>query len=115
MGLEKGTLTNTNTEATVSRVTINSTTATALATAKPDRIFLSVCLAPGSSDVDAYIRLYPAIDDNTKRGEVLTRRLSGNDNLFRPSWSPVDGTTIFPGEVSAISESGTFDLLVTEY
>lgn len=105
---------NTNDQAVQTRITINSATAVKLVDPNPDRIYFSVCLAPALNDVDAYIRLYPTADNNDKVGEVLTRTISGNNSLFRSSWQmPVD--TIYTGEISAISDAGSFDVIVTEY
>lgn len=100
--------------ATSTRVNINSVTATTLVAAKTNRIFFEVYLDAGTTDIDAFIRLYAATTDTLKQGAVLSRRLSGNDNLFKPVWTMTEGS-IYTGEISAISLSGTFDLLITEY
>ena len=105
---------NSNTEATVTRITINSVTATTIAAVNGKRIYFSVCLAHGTIDVDAAIRLYPTAQDNNKDGEILTRHTLGNANLFRPSWTML-ADNIYTGEISAISITGTFDLIITEY
>ena len=105
---------NTHDEAVTTIISLNSTTAVTLKVANSSRIQFSVALAPGSFDVDVYIRYYAATTDNIKKGYVLTRRLLGNDNLFYP----VHCTTpdnIYTGEISAIVESGTTDVFVTEY
>ena len=105
---------NTNTVATVTTVTINSSTATVLCAENLRRNVFIVNLDPDISNIDAFIRLYPASDDNTARGILLTRRVFGNDNLYYPCWHmPVDN--IYTGEISAISDAGTFDLHITEY
>lgn len=105
---------NSNDVARVEEFTLTSTQSTKIADINPERMFFSVCLAPATANVDVFIRLYPNADDNNKRGEVLTRRLSGNDSLFRPNWQmPVD--TIYTGEISAISNAGNVDIIVTEY
>jgi hypothetical protein len=105
---------NSNDVATVTRVTVNSVTATTIANANPERINLSVCLAHSTIDVDVAVRAYPAATDNNLDGEILTRHTVGNANLFRPSWTmPTDNPYI--GELSAMSESGLVDIIVTEW
>lgn len=112
--LKVGRNSNKNSVASVTRVQINSVTATTIALPNPDRIYFSVCLAHGTIDVDAVIRCYPATTDNNYDGEVLTRHTLGNANLFRPDWA-MTPDNIYTGEVSAISINGTFDLIITEY
>ena len=112
--IERGRNINFAQKATVTRVEINSVTPTVIANPNQERMYFSVTLEPGSSNVDAYIRPYPAAQDNFKHGEVLTRRLSGNDSLFRPNWTMQVDTPVY-GEISAISENGTFDVIVVEY
>ena len=114
MSLKIGRNINTNDVATVTRVPINSVTATTIAPANPDRIHLSVCIAYNTFDVDVAVRAYPAATDNNLDGEMLTRHTLGNANLFRPSWSmPTDNP--YTGELSAISQNGPVDVIVTEW
>lgn len=95
-------------------VTINSTTATTLVVSRENRISFSACLAPGLTNVDVYIRYYPAADDNIKQGrDTLIRDTMGNTNLFKPMHEMLTDN-IYDGEISAISLSGTVDILVTE-
>ena len=104
-----------NDEATTTTVSLNAATSTLIVAANPDRIFLSITLAPGITDIDAYIRYYPAATDNLKQGvDILTRRLLGADNLFRSSHI-MDKDAIYRGEVSAIMDSGSVDVTITEY
>lgn len=114
MARKEGSNRDTNDTATVTRVTINSVTATIIAASNQDRFHCSVDLEPGTTNATAYIRLYPAATDNLKDGRPLIRLLSGNDSILKSSWV-MAGTKIYTGEISAISENGTFDLLVTEY
>ena len=100
--------------ASVQSYTINSTSATTIAIAKKDRMHFSVCLDPGTTNVDVYIRLYPAVTDNIKMGEVLTRDTFGNSNLFRSSLA-FTGDSVYTGEISAISLVGSVVIHVTEY
>ena len=109
---------NTNDDPTVTRVTVNSSTATLLAAANPERLHVSFCLAfdPVNADVDVAIRAYPAATDDLLDGEMLTRHTAGNANLFRPSWStPTDNPST--GEFSGISApgSGDVDIIITEW
>ena len=100
-------------EATVTTYALDSVTAVVIAAANPARLYFSVCLDEGTTDEAVAIRLYPASTDNIAKGEFLTRRMSGNDALFRPSWPmPLH---IYTGEVSAITVSGTATVHVTEY
>lgn len=95
-------------------VTVNSVTATTLVTERPLRITFSACLAPGLTNVDVYIRYYPAATDNIKQGrDTLIRDTMGNTNLFKPLHEMLTDN-IYDGEISAISLSGTVDILVTE-
>jgi len=105
---------NSNDVATVTTYTLNSVTATVISLANSERMYFTVCLDRGSTDEDVAIRCYSAATDNVFRGEVLTRRTGGNDALFRPSWAmPVDN--LYTGEVSAITDSGTMVVHVTEW
>lgn len=105
---------NTNDAATVTTYEINSVTATVISVVNPLRIAFGACLDPGITNVDVFIRLYPAAADNLKRGEVLTRDTFGNSSLFRPSWTTIPDN-IYTGEISAISQSGLVTIHVTEY
>lgn len=104
---------NRNDEATVTTYTL-STTATTISAANGQRIYFSVCLAEGSTDDNVAIRLYPAATDNTFKGEILVRRTAQNDALYRPSWTMMSDN-IYTGEISAVCESGTVNVYVTEY
>jgi len=115
MTLTTGRNKNTNDIATTTIVSINSTTATTILASNANRLMFSATLAPGSSNADIHIRFYAATTDNIKQGwDVLTRKTAGNDNLFHPN-TKMSVDNIYTGEISAISESGTFDILVTEF
>ena len=109
---------NKNRVPTVTRKTVNSTTATVIAAENPDRFFISFCLAfDGTSpDVDVAIRAYPAATDNNLDGEMLTRHTAGNANLFRPSWS-TPASNPSRGEFSGMSApgNGDVDIIITEW
>ena len=114
MAVKRGRNSNTNDAATISTQPIDSVTAVMVAAANPDRIFLEISLSVGITDIDAYVRLYPAGTDDIKKGSVLTRRTASNDALFSPVWR-MSPDNIYTGEISMISASGTFDIHVTEY
>jgi hypothetical protein len=100
---------------TTTVVTLNAATATTIVTANSDRVYLSITFAPGITDIDAFIRYYPAATDNLKQGaDILSRRLLGADNLFRSSHI-METNAIYTGEVSAIMNSGSVDVTITEY
>jgi len=106
---------NTNDTATVSTVALNATTATTIAAANTDRIFLHISVeGTATPDVCVYVRLYAAATDNTKAGVMLGVNTSGNNNVFAVSWEmPTDN--IYTGELSAILDSGTANVFITEY
>lgn len=114
MALIRGRNINSNDVATVTSYTLDSVTATTISVANSSRIYFSVCLDSGVTDEDVAIRLYPAAADNIAKGEFLTRRNSSNDSNFRPSWS-MPSDNIYTGEISAITNSGTMTVHVTEY
>lgn len=102
----------TDTVATTS-VTINSVTATTLLAANPNRLWAKVSLAAGTLDQQAYIRDYAAATDNIKKGEVIARVTSGNNNLFKPLYQ-TDTDNVYTGEISAIALAGTFTVHIME-
>lgn len=118
MAFKEGGNVNWNDTPVVTRVTVNSVTATTLAPANPKRLHISFCLAfdPVNSDADVAIRAYPAATDNLLNGEILTRHTAGNANLFRPSWSTPPSNPS-RGEFSGMSApgDGDVDVIVTEW
>lgn len=98
--------------ATVTTVEINSVTATTLLSANPRRMYARVYLDPTSDNI-AYVREYPSATDNDKHGDVLVRDTVSNNSIFKGSYSTMPDN-VFTGEISAISESGTFNLYVIE-
>jgi hypothetical protein len=105
---------NTNDIAVVTTYTVNSTTATTISAVNLDRISFEVHLDPDSTDVEVLVRLYPAADDNLKRGNALVRDTFGAYSLFKPDWR-MQSDNMYTGEISAISVSGNVDIHVTEY
>lgn len=111
---KKGRNINKNTEVDHKIVEVNAITATELFPARDSRMTFTVTLQPGNFDADVYIRYYDAGTDNIKQGvDVLSRRLSGNDSLFKGHHS-MQTDNVYTGAISAISESGTFNILVSE-
>ena len=94
--------------------TINSVTATKIADINSMRQYFVATLYPGITDEDVFIRYYPAATDNLLLGvDVLTRRLTGNDDLFHPRHDMKE-SSIYLGEISAMTLAGTAQLLVVE-
>ena len=114
MTLKQGRNINFNDVASVTTVTINSVTPTVIAVVNDKRICFSAFLEPGTVDVNAVIRYYPAAQDSTFQGYVLTRYTSGNNNLFRPDHK-MDIDNPYYGEISAMSQNGTHNLYIIEY
>lgn len=100
-------------ESVTTTVTINSTTATLLLAANPERMYARISLDSGNSKVEAFIREYAAATDNTKRGELMVRDTGSNHTLYKPTWFTLTDN-VYTGEISAIAESGSFDLHITE-
>ena len=97
-------------------ITLNDTTAVVLAAANPNRIFFRVGIVPVNDDLNVFVRLYAASDDNLERGIWIGQFIMGNNVFFVPSW-PMPSDNIYPGEISAILKSGVpdLDVYVTEY
>lgn len=100
-------------ETVTTTVTINSVTATTLVAANPARLYLRISLDSGLANTEAFIREYPAADDNIKHGELLIREISANHSLFNPIYK-TDPGNVYTGEVSAIAFVGSFDLHIME-
>lgn len=114
MTLIRGRNINQNNESVVTTVEINSTTATTLVLPNDKRIALSISLDSGTDNIQAFIRLFPASDNNDKKGDLLTRRTFGNESLFESMWRMM-ADNVFTGEVSAIAVGSSFNLHITEY
>lgn len=114
MTLSIGRNRNTNDTATVTEVTVNSTDAVTLVPANPNRTALIVTLNSGLFDISVFVRLYAAATDNLKKGILLNRVTSGNDTFDMGRWQMLPDN-IYTGEISAIAESGTINLHITEY
>lgn len=108
-----GRTSNTSPDSTVTTYTINSVTATTIAVAYPTRTELRVSLDGGISDIDVYIREYPAATDNIAHGHLLTRRNNANNTVFALNYCNHPDNP-YTGEYSAITTVGTVDIHVTE-
>lgn len=98
---------NVNDEADVpSGITINSTTSTVIAAANPDRISFRV--DNNEADKGAWVKLQAASVDNQKKGIWLKGDKTESAYIMDPD-------NIYTGEISAIGDSDSFDLYVTEY
>jgi len=83
-------------------VALNASTSTKIADAYATRIFFAIT---NNSNKDIFLKLQVATLDNVSNGIVVYRK---------SYWEmPVDN--IYTGEVSAISDTGTPDVFVTEY
>ena len=108
MTLLTGSNRNTNDTATIiSGVTLNATTSTVIAVANPDRMYFYV--DNNFSDKACFIKLQAASIDNDKKGIFLNEKEKGDT---RWEMSP---DNIYTGEISAIADSGSPTVFVTEY
>ena len=83
-------------------IALNSTTSTTIQAANEKRTFF--CLSNDGNN-KIYLKLQPASTDNDKKGIPIPK------NGY---WEmPMD--SIYPGEISAISDTGTPNVLTTEY
>lgn len=96
-----------NPEASVRKINVNASEAVVLSPANPKRKFLFIDNGNGNRDI--WIRLQPADISNDKIG-MLLKKGTRRPNTFR-----LEGINIYTGEVSAISQSGSGSLMVTEY
>lgn len=94
-------------------VTVNSLTATVLAPANPDRLWVRISLDSGTLNQEVFVREYPAATDNNKAGELLIREISSNHSLFKPCYYTF-ADNVYTGEISGIADAGTFNVHVTE-
>lgn len=98
----------TNNEAVqVESYLLNSATATVIATANEERLFFHV--DNNFSDKAAWVRLYPAAQDDIKQGIFVNGKEQGRTHWETPS------SVMYTGEISAIAEEGTPTIYVTEY
>jgi len=108
---------NTSDEADVkTTITVDDTTAVVLAAANPNRTFFEVNITPSASNLDLFVSLYPASDDNIKRGSWVGRFSMGNNVAFKSEWR-MSEDNIYTGEISAIltTSNQDEDVFVVEY
>lgn len=86
---------------------VNSSMATTISIVNLERIFFHV--ANNFADKAIWVRLYPAAQDNIKRGIFLNGKEQG-----RTDWDMPSGA-IYTGEISVVAEEDTHDIYVTEY
>ena len=99
---------NVHDEATISAgIVLNATTSTIIAPANDQRIFFHV--NNNDSSQDSWIKLQAATVDNVKKGIFLQRKGEPQGRWEMPS------ENIYTGEISAIAETGTPTIYVTEY
>ncbi len=99
---------NTNDAATVAMpITVNATTSTTIAVANDERIYVEI--NNNSATKEIWIKLQAASVDNDKKGIFLNKKGSPP-----ASWEmPTDN--IYSGEISAMADSGTSTVYITEY
>jgi len=108
MTVHRGRTFNTNTEATVTAIPLNSSTSTVISAANPDRLFFYVNNGV-EPDKACWIKLHAASLDNTKHGILLHEGEKGVGD-----WAmPVDNA--YTGEISAIADDSNCTVYVTEY
>lgn len=85
-----------------SAITLNSTTSVKIADALDDRI---IFIFSNPSGNQVWLKFQPTATDNDKKGIVVFGR-----SVYE---MPIDN--IYTGEISAIAQTGTPDVYVTEY
>jgi hypothetical protein len=113
MTKQVGSTINTVDSVTTTTVNIDSVTATTILAENPNRLYARVSLDYAVADTEAFIREYAAATDNNKAGILLTRVTTGNNNLLRSEYTTIPGN-VYTGEISAIAETGSFDLHIIE-
>lgn len=98
---------NTNSVASVPSAIGLSATAAVLAVENPKRIFFHS--NNSDSNQGYWIRLYPAAQDNLKRGIFVSGR-----NGPKPWWE-MKSDNLYTGEISAVADVGTPNACTTEY
>jgi len=101
---------NRNETATQATIELNSSTATKIADANLFRTVLEIYIDPGAGNNMIFIKTQAAGVDNLKQGPWL-----GKDGVIYENFWKMATDNIYTGEVSAISNSGTPTVFVTEY
>lgn len=93
--------------ATITSVTLNATTSTTILAANDKRIAFHV--NNDDSSVTVWIKLQAASVDNDKKGIFLNKKA-----LVNSQWE-MTPDNIYVGEISAIADTGTPTVYITEY
>jgi len=99
---------NTNDEATVTAIPLNSSTSTVIAAANLGRVFFHVNNGV-EPDKACWIKLHAASVDDTKHGIVVHEGQKGVGGWEMPT------DNIYTGEISAIAQDTPCTVYVTEY
>lgn len=110
---ERGRNFNKTNEPVTATVEINSVTATKILDANPERIYAIVSLDSGVTDIEAFVREFPAAVNNDKVGEILSRRTMGALSIYKPLYRTRTDNP-YDGEISAIAVLGSFNLHIIE-
>jgi len=101
---------NRNTDAIITAVELNATTAVKIADANPRRTFFYVSIDGSGNNTSIFIKLQAAGVDNIPGGIWI----GSMGQYFKVCWEmPPDN--IYTGEISAIMASGTHIVIMTEY
>ena len=108
MTLKQGGNLNTDSEAILSNgIPLNSTTSTVISVDNPTRTFIRI--DNNFSDKACWIKFQPAATDNDKKGIFLNEKEKGQTVFTMQS------STLYTGEISAIADSGSPIVYVTEF
>ncbi len=92
-----------------SPILVNNATAVKILDAQTDIVnfnsFIEFNILPSNANVSMFIRPYPAVQDNDRRGVWIGRFNMGNDTFFRSFWRMPE-TSLYTGEWSAILAPG---------
>ncbi len=101
---------NRNDEADSDSIALNATTATKIADADPERIFFHVSIDGSGNNTSVFIKLQAAGVDNDKEGIWI----GSMGQYFKTCWE-MQPDNMYTGEISAIMQSGTHTIIVTQY
>lgn len=101
---------NTNDSAPQTTIVLNSTTATKIADVNLDRMAFIVNIDGLMGNNSIFIKTQAAAIDDIKQGPWIGKQ----GIIFEVSW-PMPTGAIYTGEISAIADSGTPTVFVTEW
>ena len=107
MGMKRESTSNTNSDAVVSSVALNNTTAVVLLAADIERLFFEI--NNNDSTKDFWVRFYPAATDNIKQGIFITSK-TGSRTSFQ-----MLRATMYTGEISAIADTDSPTAFITSF